>query len=279
MTPPPPVDFSKSVNDLLSDDFGSKKGVKSKFKTAKVNGGPITFTSEATEKKGALVAAVSAKWEHKDSGFSLTKATLCPTNGIGKLDFKVAKLPLSGAEVEVKTEPSKSSGSVECTYSNDTIFAGLLVKADSLKYKSATMSTSMGYDGIQVGGQVSFTDSLKDVWVGLGYATKQYFASIEAEKKMSSFTVKALAKPSGDLSVACSATSDLKSPPAVGAAAAYKLNSDMTLKGKYSVTSDASKLDCAFNYSALSKVVLVGGVGIPMGGTGGMSFGCGLTLG
>ena len=106
----------------------------------------------------------------------------------------------------------------------------------------------------QVGGQVLFTDSLKDVWVGLGYATKQYFASIEAEKKMTSFTVKALAKPSADLSVACSATSDLKSPPAVGAAAAYKLNSDTTVKGKYTVATNDSKLDCAVNYNALSKV-------------------------
>ena len=79
--------------------------------------------------------------------------TLSQSGTFVKEDFVINRQGIAavgGAEVEVKTEPSKSSGSVECTYANDTLFASLLVKADSLKYKSATMSTSMGYDGIQV---------------------------------------------------------------------------------------------------------------------------------
>ena len=41
------------------DDFGSKKYVKAKFKSAEVLSAPVAFTNEVTEKGGKLVGKVS----------------------------------------------------------------------------------------------------------------------------------------------------------------------------------------------------------------------------
>jgi len=278
MAPPNTDDFSKAVGDLLSDDFGDKKFVKSKFTTEKVNGGAIAFTTEASEKGGKFAGAVSAKWKHKDSGFSLDKVTVVPSKqAVGKVDFSLSKVPVSGVTVKCKTEPSSQKGSVTCEYSSDTLYAGLLVKADGMKYKSATADATMAYDGIQVGGKVDFGDSIKDVWVGIGYTTAKYFAAISAEKYFTSFSLDALVKPSKELTVACKASSDLKTAPKVEAAAAYKCNSKCTVKGKYSMAKDAT-LDGVVSYSALSKVMLVGGVSIPLASPT-PKYGLGLTLG
>lgn len=67
---------------------------------------------------------------------------------------------------------------------------------------------------------------------------------------MKSFTVKALAKPTGELTLACMASSDLKSPPTGAALCGYKFNKEGQFKAKY----DMSKLDCAITYKALPKV-------------------------
>jgi len=232
--------------------------------------------TEVSEKGGKFVGKVSGKWANKSTGFAINKVELCPTNGIGKFDVKMSKLPVAGAVVDVKTVPSKKSGSVECTYSNDTLYTNLLIKADKMKYKSAEAGATMAYDGIRVGAQVSFTESLKDVWVGLGYKAGKYDATIEAEKMMKSFTVKALAKPTGELTLACMASSDLKSPPTGAALCGYKFNKEGQFKAKY----DMSKLDCAITYKALPKVTVVGGVGIPLAaGKSGMTTGLAVTMG
>jgi hypothetical protein len=269
-------DFSKSVGDLLGDDFGSKKFVKTKFATAPVNGSAITFTTEATEKGGKLGGKVSAKWKHKASGFSLDKVALDPKDVASNVDFSVSKLPVAGLTVKCKTVPASKSGSVAAEYNSDALYAGLLVKASKGKYDSATADATMAYDGIQVGGKVSFAKSLGDTWVGIGYSTKQYFAAISADN-MSSFTLDAMVKPTSELTVACSATSDLQKKTELAAVGAYKVNSDVSVKGKYSMAKGGA-LDCAVSYSALPKVCVVGGLAIPLAG-GDKSYGLGLTLG
>lgn len=278
MAPPNTEDFSKAVGDLLGDDFGDKKFVKSKFTTEKVNGGGIGFTTEATEKKGSWGGKVSAKWKHKDSGFSLDKVTVVPSQDmVGNVDFSLSKVPVAGVTVKCKTEPNKQTGSVACEYSSDTLYAGLLVKADGMKYKSAVADATMAYDGIQVGGKVDFGDSIKDVWVGIGYTTAKYFAAISASKYFTSFSLDALVKPSNELTVACKVGSDLKTAPNVEAAAAYKCNAKCTVKGKYSMAKD-SQIDAAISYGALPKVMFVGGVSIPLASST-PKYGLGLTLG
>mmetsp|Transcript_10111 Transcript_10111/g.18058 ORF Transcript_10111/g.18058 Transcript_10111/m.18058 type:complete len:280 (+) Transcript_10111:222-1061(+) len=278
--PPAPGDFHEDVDSALDDIpkelVTDKYFVLSKFKSAAVAGGPIDVKTEVSEKKGGFAGKVSCKWSNKSTGFSITKAELCPKNFIGKFEVKMAKLPIAGAEVEVKTVPSKSSGSVQCTYGNDTLFAGLKVTAgDSLKYKSATAGATMAYDGIRVGAQISHPE--KDLWVGLGYKAGKYDATIEADKGMKSFTVKALAKPTSELTLACMAQSDLGNSPMTGAAlCGYKFNADGQFKAKY----DMSKVDCAICYKALPKVTVVGGVGIPVaGGASGMTTGLAVTMG
>ena len=150
----------------------------------------------------------------------------------------------------------------------------------------------------QVGGEVSYPD--KDIWVGLGYKAGKYDATIEAENGMSSFTAKVLAKPTSEFTLACQATSDLKSPVTGSALCAYKFNADGQVKAKF----DGSKIDCAIMYKALpkvrpesrarvrpvrrtvfstpphapSQVTFVGGVGIPTSG-GKMSTGLACTMG
>ena len=114
----------------------------------------------------------------------------------------------------------------------------------------STRRTAPNLHGSQVGAKVSFKTALDDVWVGLGYKAGKYDATIEAEKMMKSFTVKALAKPTSELTIACMATSDLKSAPTGAALCGYKFNADGQFKAKY----DMKKLDCAITYKALPKV-------------------------
>jgi len=274
--PPAPGDFHEDVDNILNDIpkelVTSKYFVLSKFKSAPVAGGPIDVKVQVEAKKGALVGSVKPKWSNKKNGVSITKCELDAVNGIGGFDFKLNKLPVAGAAVEVKTVPAAKTGSVECTYNNDTLYAGLLVKSgDALKY---TAGATMAYDGIRVGGKVSYPD--QDIWVGLGYKAGKYDATIEAEKMMKSFTVKALAKPTGELTLACMASSDLKSPPTGAALCGYKFNKEGQFKAKY----DMSKLDCAITYKALPKVTVVGGVGIPLAaGKSGMTTGLAVTMG
>lgn len=276
--PPAPGDFHEDADSILDDIpkelITDKYFVLSKFKSSPVAGGPIDVKTEVSEKKGAFAGKVSCKWANKSTGFAISKAELCAKNFIGKFEVKMTKLPIAGAEVEVKTVPSKSSGSVACTYTNDTLYAGLKVTTgDSLKYKSAEAGATMAYDAIRVGAAISHPD--KDVWVGLGYKSgSKYDATIEADKGMSSFTLKALAKPTSELTLACMANSDLKSPMTGSALCGYKFSKEGQFKAKY----DMSKVDCAICYKALPKVTVVGGVGIPVSGSG-MTTGLAVTMG
>jgi len=114
MAPPPTDDFTDCVTDLLTggsrDDFGSKKYVKAKFKSAEVLSAPVAFTNEVTEKGGKLVGKSSFKWELKQAGITVDKVALDATNGIGALNATVKKTFVPGLQLKSRLIRSKRTG-------------------------------------------------------------------------------------------------------------------------------------------------------------------------
>ena len=105
-------DLLKGPSDLLSDDFTSKKSVKTKF-VAPIAGG-ITFTSEDEVKTSdalvlkSIAGKLSGKWKHKASGVSVDKLELKGT------DVKLeVSYPVAGFKTKVKT--AVESGSIGAT--------------------------------------------------------------------------------------------------------------------------------------------------------------------
>lgn len=286
MAPPCKNDFSKVVDDMISDGvagFGNKKFVKVKATTS-VMGSKLRTTVAAEEKKGSFVGKVKFdKFSYE--GITLDTLALDANKGLGKLECTLDKLPVPATVACTYDQTNEDTAStVTATYETDTLIATLGVEAKNLSYKSADVGATMAYDGIQVGAALSFEDSYKDAWVGIGYSTKEYFASISAAEGFGEFNVNALAKPTAELAVGCHLTTDMKEKKEMAATCSYKVMSDLSVKAKYSSGGetkgkpDPTQLNLLADYGILPKVQMVGTAVIPLEG-GKNSFGLGLTLG
>lgn len=283
MAPPPTDDFTDCVTDLLTggsrDDFGSKKYVKAKFKSAEVLSAPVAFTNEVTEKGGKLVGKSSFKWELKQAGITVDKVALDATNGIGALNATVKKTFVPGLQLKCETDPVKKDGSVLAKYTSPTVYAGLLVKAKKATYDSAEADVCVGYDGIQVGAKMTLKSKglFDDLWLGVSYTMGSYFAAITAEDQLKKFKVSLKGDATKEIVVACEAESDLKTVSGFSTAGSYKVSEECTVKAKYDITKQSVAGHAS--YSALPKVVMAGGVAIPIADPGSFTYGLGLTLG
>lgn len=274
--PPSYGDFSKTVGDLLSDDYGDKKSAKMKFKTEPVMGDAVTVTAEVPQKGNNLAGKLSAKWKHS-CGLSVDKLTYDPKGPVVECSY--AKLPVKGLKITSKIDTNKKEGDIGCEFDSDTVNAALKAKVSKDKlYESADASIVIGVEGLQVGGELSFEEEAlpKDWKIGIGYAKKAYFASLQAMDQLSKFSLALMHKPSPKLTVACLGTSELDfakdKPNSIEVGCAYKYNDKATVKSKYLYAVSQSKTGAvtknaicgAVNYSALKKVVLTCGVEIPI---------------
>lgn len=274
-------DFSKCVSDILSDDYGTKKVVKSKFSTEPVYGGAINFTMENTYKpvdKTALFGKLSAKWKHKSSGFNVDKLAL-NTNGSVNGEMSISKLPLPGATLKFAGTSAKT-GDVTCEFKNN--FNYTIVKVNNKM--NTTLSSVAASNGGTIGGQLAVEDGkLKSYEFAVGYGTSAYFASMRSFEKMAKLALAGMYKiPAQPVTMAAELALDVSSDAKMGDASLgmiYKLNDKASIKAKY-VSSKDSTVEAAASYNCLSKVDLLLSLALPIQSpTDKYKTGCSLTLG
>lgn len=262
--PPKYGDFSKCVSDILSDDYGAKKVVKSKFTTESVYGGAINFTMETTMKPSAdpaLFGKLSAKWKHKASGINVDKLAL-NTDGSSNLELSASKLPVPGVNLKCAAKSNKF-GDITAEYTNDMIYSILKV-SDKLK---ATCSVVAASSGLMAGAQLSAADGkVSSYEMALGYKAGSYFGSIRAFDSLNKLSLAGMYKvPSQPLKIA--ACMDAESAGMkIGDASLgvdYKVNDKATVKAKY-VSGNSSAVETAMVYKCLSKVDMVLSLALPI---------------
>jgi len=287
MAPPQFDDFSKTVTDILTDDFGEKKFLKTKYTTPDVMGNSVGVTSEVSLKNYS--GKLSGKWKH-DCGFNLEKLSM---DGKGmKYEASFSKLtPGVTLKANGEVNLSKPITKVEAQFTQDTLTSS--VTTDS-SFDSTTASLVLGHDGIQVGGAVNFkrTDGIQDYPLALGYGDSKYFAALSAEDKLRKFGLAAKYVVCEHFTVAFAGHSGLEfsngSPNKAELGATYKMNKTTTAKAKYAFVdgqksgNNAGSLEAALNTTPLKKVNLTAGVAIPIAGIADLNsyrYGAGITLG
>lgn len=286
--PPQYGDFSKSVTDILTDDFGDKKTFKTKFTTPEVMGNGVGVTSEVG--LSGYAGKLSGKWKHK-CGFSFDKVAL---DGKGvKYEASFAKLtPCLTLKATGEVNLNKPLSTVEAQFTKDSIAGS--VKSD-VSFETTTASVVLGQDGLQVGGAVTYKrkeGGLQDYPLAIGYGDKKYFAAVSAEEKLRKFGLAARYEVTDRLTVAFAGYSGLEfskgSPNKAELGALYTVNDNTTAKAKYAFVDGQKKgnnpgsVEAAINTTPLKKVNFTAGVAIPIAGLsdpGTYKYGTGIILG
>jgi len=270
-------DLLKGPSDLLSDDFTSKKSVKTKF-VAPIAGG-ITFTSEDEVKTSdalvlkSIAGKLSGKWKHKASGVSVDKLELKGT------DVKLeVSYPVAGFKTKVKT--AVESGSIGATSAEceKGFGVGTFFGALSSKKVDLSLNTSLA-KLFSFGGAISCaldTYKLKAYDVGGSYKSGPLMLGVVSGSMFKECTVAATYAASPTLTLALKATSDFNKKNDVTAGGALTLSKTLSAKAKFGKDS----------IEAVASNKLAAGVKVDIGATlpyadpvGAAKFGCLFTLG
>jgi len=174
-TPPLFKKFGKSLDDLLKKKYGAKKEFKVKSSTQDGTSfeSTVAFTKESVY-TGALKAT------HKFAAYGKAEAEI-DTLGAFKGSFESADKLAKGVTVKVSTS-EKPQGTVEVDYVKDAFtFSGTV---DQSRKVSVEGASSIGHEGLSVGGQVKYnaTEQLvSDYNVGLEYSQTGYTATVKTE--------------------------------------------------------------------------------------------------
>jgi voltage-dependent anion channel protein 2 len=229
-------DINKSSNDLLGDDYTSKKSLKVKTKTS--NG--TTFTTE-----GSLggIAKLSAKFMHS-SGIEFKKLSIS-TDGRVNLDTKLADTGIDGVSFTVKAEDGKEGSKNPCqkgvvgfSYKMDNF--NMDADVDIVNGPVINTSALINYEGFLLGGSVKFNSnyhgdkegdsSVDDYNAALGYKTKDFAVVGQANKKCTKYNVSYFQQVDSNTSATANVSHGKDTVVTVGGS--YSLDADTTVKAK-----------------------------------------------
>ncbi|CAM9516937.1 unnamed protein product [Chrysoparadoxa australica] len=230
MTPPFFNNLTKSVNNILSDDYSLKRTLKVKHTTAPHK---VGFTVEDEYKKGAISGKWTVKWAHPASGFSLDKVTM-KADGTYAVESSITGLAPGLKLTSATDNDLKGVLGAEYTGANYASKASV-----DLAFSTVSASATFDVQGVNAGGSISYKlpgekpPSVKDYNVGVSYGAKKWFGALSTADQMKTYKLSASYTPTKDVTGAlvASATPE-KNSQVVTAGVLFSCNPKTTMRAK-----------------------------------------------